>query len=237
MAQRAGVASRKRRPEEPTRAARRSRAKFTRDLAKAGPAASRALRGPAAFGIFVGLLSIAVVARSGELSLGGATASRFVSALEAVEDSPNDRSREYGGRYFEWRIPALPGIRYVASGYEDGIDYSLYRVTKEGGYELIVRVNPIVLDAEGRLGWGYPWVTTGLVLERTPEGIRFLATFDHQIVRDGVISVPEWQKSIPALLLRGDGGKSDSEFADLIFTPFGAAGLGSVARREAPSSE
>ena len=87
------------------------------------------------------------------------------SNLVAVENSPNNRCGEWGCMYFEWKVRGLPGIRYVASGYEDGIDYSLYRVSDDLNYELVLRVNPVAEDPKGNHWWGYPWVTRDIAVE------------------------------------------------------------------------
>lgn len=114
---------------------------------------------------------------------------------------------EYGCIYYEWRIPSLPNVRYVASGYDDGIDYAFYLVNDDGSFELLFHVNPIVVDENGHFWWGYPWITTGIVLEKNGDQIEIRASFDHMIVREGVHSVPDWQKRLPAVLFEGKTGK------------------------------
>jgi hypothetical protein len=73
--------------------------------------------------------------------------------------------------------------------YEDGIDYSLFRIDSDGSYNLIARVNPMVVDSAGKNWWGYPWSVTDIVLDKSKGTRRLLATFDHDIVTDGNISM------------------------------------------------
>jgi hypothetical protein len=122
-----------------------------------------------------------------------------------VEDAKNPCA-DFGCMYYEWRIPSLPDVRYIASGYEDGIDYAFYRVSDDGSHDLLLHVNPIIVDSDGKYWWGYPWITTGLVLEDSGDSIYVRGTFDHSIVREGVHSIPEWQKTLPVVLFEGNQG-------------------------------
>ena len=122
--------------------------------------------------------------------------------------------------YFEWKIVGIPNVRYVASGYEDGIDYSLYEITEAGEYKLLLRVNPLVVDENGNNWWGYPWITTDIVLADLENGVEFFATFEHDIIRDEVISIPDWQKRLPIILFRGHKGDWNVEQSQYVFEPY-----------------
>lgn len=125
--------------------------------------------------------------------------------------------------YYEWQIPSLPNIRYIASGYEDGIDYAFYLRNDDGTDELLLHVNPIVVDENGMYWWGYPWITTGIVLEESGDSIEIRASFNHTIVREGVHSVPDWQKRLPVVLFEGKTGKIPQP--DLEYESFSLAEL------------
>jgi len=140
-------------------------------------------------------------------------------SLVPIPDAENP-CLEYGCRYYEWRIEGIANVRYVASGYDDGIDYSLYRVAESGDYELLLRINPVAVDDNGAYFWGYAWVTTDIVLDDTGTKPKFLATFEHDIVREGVISVPDWQKELPAILFKGQRGNSSVELGQFEFKVF-----------------
>ena len=167
----------------------------------------------------IGLALIVALGCAEGLPPVGSPNTQVASNLVRVENSPNNRCRHYGCRYYEWKIRSHPDIRYVASGYEDGINYSLYRVTSTGEYELILRVNPIVVDEHGDHWWGYPWVTRDIAIANGYDDLRFMAAFTHEIKRDGEISIPEWQKLMPALLLRGEKGKWNVEQPRYEFVP------------------
>ena len=74
----------------------------------------------------------------------------YAGNLIPVESSPNNMCKPHGCTYYEWIVKGAENIRYVASEYKDGIDYSLYEVTDNGEYKLLLRVNPIVLDKNNK---------------------------------------------------------------------------------------
>jgi len=127
--------------------------------------------------------------------------------LVPVEDSPFNLCKPDGCIYYEWKFKSDPTLRYIASGYEDGIDYSIGRVNKFGKLELLLRVNPVIKDNTGKYWWGYPWSTHDIPVQVKNGKIYLFAYFKHKILRDGNISVLEWQKIMPVLLLNGEYGK------------------------------
>ncbi|WGL18332.1 hypothetical protein PVT68_08560 [Microbulbifer bruguierae] len=127
--------------------------------------------------------------------------------LIPVDDSKFNLCKPYGCTYHEWYFESDPSLRYIAVGYEDGIDYSLERVGKDGKLNLLLKVNPIVKDSNNKFWWGYPWSTKDILIQKTDGKIYLYASFEHCIERDGNIIVPEWQATMPALLLSGEYGK------------------------------
>ena len=53
-----------------------------------------------------------------------------------LEDAINPCA-DSGCIYYEWNIPSMPDIRFIASGYEDGIDYAFYEVDECGDLVLL----------------------------------------------------------------------------------------------------
>ena len=131
--------------------------------------------------------------------------------LIPVENSPYNLCKPYGCMYYEWKFRSDPSLRYIASGYEDGIDYSIARVDKNGKLNILVKVNPIVKDKNGKYWWGYPWSTIDIPTQIQSGELYLYAYFEHKVERDGIISVPEWQKAIPVILLDGEYGKWNIE--------------------------
>lgn len=127
--------------------------------------------------------------------------------LIPVEDSKFNLCKPYGCTYYEWYFESDPSLRYIGTGYEDGIDYSLERVGKDGKLKLLLKVNPIVKDENNKFWWGYPWSTKDIPVQEKDGKVYLYASFEHCIERDGNISVPEWQATMPALLLTGEYGK------------------------------
>jgi len=121
--------------------------------------------------------------------------------------------------YYEWKLTPFDDIRFIASGYEDGIDYGFYKVSELGEYELLLQVNPIIVDSDGHYWWGYPWAISDIARFESPCGLYISATFDHSIVRDGIHSIPEWQKRLPAVLFIAKDGEWVAEQKELNFKP------------------
>lgn len=105
----------------------------------------------------------------------------------------------------EWALVTTPSLRVVAAGYEDGMNYDFYRLKKDGSYQHIVQFYPVIRDDVdgGALYWGYPWDIRDIALPPRAEPDAVLATFAHQMMDDGEVQTPDWQKRIPAVLFTG----------------------------------
>jgi hypothetical protein len=92
---------------------------------------------------------------------------------------------------------------YSASGYSDGIDYGFYDLNmKTGKQELLFYFNPVIIENEKDF-WGYPWDTDGIMV-RTVDGVtKIYCSEDHDVDRDGEITVTENQKVLPVIFLTG----------------------------------
>ena len=98
---------------------------------------------------------------------------------------------------------------YSASGYSDGIDYAIYDLNmKTGQQELLFYFNPVIIDNEKDY-WGYPWDTKGM-MTWTEDGVtKIYYSADHDIERDGEITIPENQKIMPAIFMTGQSTQPD----------------------------
>ena len=106
---------------------------------------------------------------------------------------------------YEWQVLIDPSIRFVAEGYEDGIDYGFYRLDKTNKYTHIVSVYPVIRDPSRKdaLFWGYPWDIYDIELASVKKPLALLFSIDHALADDGEISIPKWQKHVPAVLFIG----------------------------------
>ncbi|MCP4493062.1 MAG: hypothetical protein GY820_38055 [Gammaproteobacteria bacterium] len=127
--------------------------------------------------------------------------------LIPVKDSPYNLCKPYGCMYYEWEFSTKSNLRYIAAGYEDGIDYEIAEIDENGKLQTLLHVNPVVKDLNGNYWWGYPWSTMDIPVEVKNGEIYFYAYFEHEIFRDGVLSAPKWQKRMPALLLHSNNDK------------------------------
>jgi hypothetical protein len=92
---------------------------------------------------------------------------------------------------------------FRATGYEDGIDYAIYDHNLLTGKETLVSyVNPVIIEKE-KTYWGYPWDISDMILKLEGGKVFLRASFDHDIVRDGVVTIPEPKKKFPAIFFNG----------------------------------
>ena len=119
---------------------------------------------------------------------------------------------------YEWKLTSDPSIRLVAYGYEDGVEYSFYKL-KDGAYKHLVRVHPVLKDEAHRdtYFWGYAWDIEDIVL--APNGKAFMATFEHSLIDDGEVYSPTWQKQVPAILFTGRTTQAGAKVPLLQFEP------------------
>lgn len=148
---------------------------------------------------------------------------------------PGQRGCEpHGCMNYEWIIGDDHSLRLTASGYEDGIDYDLYRVSGDGRYTHLLAVNPVIRDAsrDGGVFWGYPWDIQDITVSGHGHGIRLLASFKHDIAQDGNINIPDWQRQVPALLLEGKTTQPQMRVESIDFQPISVQGLVNEARAD-----
>lgn len=92
---------------------------------------------------------------------------------------------------------------FRATGYEDGIDYAIYdQDLKSGKEKLVSYVHPVIIDQD-KTYWGYPWDITGMVVKKEGTDVFLRVSFDHDIVRDEVITIPDPTKKLPAVFFHG----------------------------------
>jgi len=104
---------------------------------------------------------------------------------------------------------------YSASGYEDGIDYAFYNLNLSNGKEeLIFYFNP-VLEENGQLYWGYPWDVKDIKLMKKDSVLKVYASIDHDILRDGNITIPENQSLFPAIFFTGHSTQPEMKVEEI----------------------
>jgi hypothetical protein len=98
---------------------------------------------------------------------------------------------------------------YFASGYSDGLDDAIYDLNmKTGQQELLFYFNPVIIDNEKDY-WGYPWDTKGMITW-TEDGVtKIYYSADHDIERDGEITIPENQRVMPVIFMTGQSTQPD----------------------------
>lgn len=106
---------------------------------------------------------------------------------------------------YEWSFESRQDLRFVAYGYEDGIEYDFYTLGIDNKYKHVVRVYPVIRDKSRNdvLFWGYPWDIQDIALAPGKRQESVLATFEHDLVDDGEVNSPYWQKRVPAVLFIG----------------------------------
>ena len=127
--------------------------------------------------------------------------SNLISCDEAYQDT--SIIQDY---YFAWRIQDVDDILFVAEGYSDGIDYSFYKINDKDSLDLIFRFNPVLIDSSNKSQeyyWGYPWDIKGIKIRYKHDGFEILSSYNHSIIRDGEIRIPEFQKILPVIFFTG----------------------------------
>ena len=134
---------------------------------------------------------------------------------------------------YEWRLTSAPDVHFIAYGYEDGIEYTFSRRLPGGKYDTIVMVHPVIRDElyADQLFWGYPWDITDVVLPEDGSRKKLLVNFDHDIVDDGEVYPPAWQKQVPAVLFIGHTTQPGMRVSALTFRPSTLRSTRSMARR------
>lgn len=98
---------------------------------------------------------------------------------------------------------------YSATGYSDGIDYAIYDLNIiTGEQNLLFYFNPVIIENDNDY-WGYPWDTKG-IMNRSKDGVTMIYySTDHDIIRDGSITIPENQNVMPVIFLIGHSTQPD----------------------------
>ena len=126
-----------------------------------------------------------------------------------------DYSEDY---YFEYYVNIDDDIElevFVASGYEDGIDYAFYDFDiHKSKKTLLFLFNPIIIVNDNYY-WGYPWNIEDIILKTTDSNIlKIHSSLNHNIIRDGNITFPNNQKIFPIIFFQGK--KKDKPIIDSI---------------------
>lgn len=103
---------------------------------------------------------------------------------------------------YEWALRSDPGIRLIAWGDEESIEYSFRRRSRDGQYKFLFRFHPVIVDASRKksLHLGYPWNIEDIALTRSGD---VFATFKHGMSSDEEITFQPWQKRVPVVLFLG----------------------------------
>jgi len=104
---------------------------------------------------------------------------------------------------------------YTAFGYEDGIDYALYDLDLNAGTEnLLFFLNPIIRTGENHY-WGYHWDIMNMLVKIVDGEVKILSATDHDIIRDGVITIPDDQLILPCIFFTGKSTQLDIEIGEI----------------------
>jgi hypothetical protein len=104
---------------------------------------------------------------------------------------------------------------FTANGYEDGIDYAIYDQDLQTQTEtLVAYINPIIIE-DSKLFWGYPWDISGMITKKDKQTIFIKASLDHDIQRDGEITIPDPTKKFPAVFFYGHSTQPDIEVGQI----------------------
>ncbi|MBB1473256.1 hypothetical protein H5368_09440 [Luteimonas sp. MC1782] len=141
------------------------------------------------------------------------------------------RAEDKSAMCYEWLLNSSPSIRFVAYGYEDGIEYSFYTLLPSDTYEHIIRVYPVIRDSSRNdaLFWGYPWDIRDIAHSNGKGQKRFLASFEHNLFDDGEVHSPSWQRRVPAVLFIGRTTQPAMTVPQLKFKASALSGLRTAA--------
>ncbi len=123
------------------------------------------------------------------------------------------RQPKHDGLYYAWsaNLDQHSDAEYiVASGFEDGMDYSILRSLGDNS-SLVFRFNPVLLNSSngGDLyAWGYPSDIKNIIAKKENGEIRILCSFEHEVIRSENVSFPDWQKQVPVVFFTGQPTQS-----------------------------
>jgi hypothetical protein len=115
---------------------------------------------------------------------------------------------------FKWFInldsDPVPEI-VAAFGYEDGIEYSIYKQNFTTGKDTkLLLFNP-VLRRDGKNLWGYPWDIVDLQTRRKGNHFELLCSLDHDVKGDFEnIELSRWQKAVPVIFFAGESTQPET---------------------------
>lgn len=138
----------------------------------------------------------------------------YTSSFKLVKRVPKYES-DYDRKWFI-NLDDDPEPEIVsASGFEDGIDYSIYDQNLVKGTDvLLFRFNPVLIDTSNtqkEYYWGYPWDVTNIMVKAEGGSVRIRCSLNHDIERYGAIDIPTWQKKLPAIFFVGKTTQPDIE--------------------------
>ncbi len=99
-----------------------------------------------------------------------------------------------------------------ASGFEDGVDYSIYDLNVHDYTDsLLFRFNPVLLDSSVKSGtyfWGYPRDISHILTRDKNSKLEIYCSFDHNISRHfEEIDIPGWQYILPVIFFTGNSSQ------------------------------
>lgn len=104
---------------------------------------------------------------------------------------------------------------FLASGYEDGIDYAFYdQDLKTGKNNLLFYFNPVIIE-NNKHYWGYPWDISDIIIKSDSSKIYIKSSVDNDMERDGNITIPDTTKKIPAIFFYGHSTQKDLKVGEI----------------------
>jgi len=132
--------------------------------------------------------------------------------INSKSEVVKNQSWDYVESDFLWFInldeDSIPEI-ISAYGFEDGIDYSIYKQNFNGQEDTLLLVfNPVIIDSSrgGKTYWGYPWDVSDVLAKLSGTGFKLFCSFNHKIESDGDGDnsiVPVWQNRLPVIFFSG----------------------------------
>lgn len=125
----------------------------------------------------------------------------------------------YDGTCREWVLDTPDNVRFIAQGYQTGIDYSFYSRDASGRYQHLLRIRPVLQDdsKNGSFFWGYSEDITDLAPSSSKKTLKVMAAFDDSLKDVGEVYSPRWQKQVPAVLFVGQTTHPDKTVPKLRF--------------------
>jgi len=149
----------------------------------------------------------------------------FPGAVLASEMTPVEKAAGFCATNqetycYEWALARIDGLRFVAHGDEDTIEYSLYDADS-GSYDKVVDVFPVLEDPTrpGHLFWGYPWDIADIRLGNVDGKPALLGTRKHGIKVSDEYGSPISDEVRTAILFVGRTTQPEALVEPLNFDP------------------